>query len=347
MNPTRTRQECLDWLRANPRAIEPGQDVKVAPFRPEDAEGVARLYFAVYGDNFPLDYVYDPASIAAANAGPDLYQYVARTPSGDVVGVSALFRAAPFEGIMESGGLMVLPGYRSGFLAVNLTAATIDTLPQELGLNAVFGQCVCDLLSTQKMVRKFAYNYYAMELEAMPPRPEESVDGVGGRISLLNALRVFRDRPHTVHLPERYARFIQDIYAATGLQRTTGAPQPAGGPTRSTMNAMDAASLAKLLVHEPGTDMQAAIEAFEARHPGRHVYHLQLPLAHPALPEAVETARARGYFYAGVLPLWTGTDVLLLQKLSAEPDFSLPRLLGDDAKKLLAFIRADRESLAT
>ena len=345
MHPTRTRQECLDWLRANPRAIEPGQDVEVAPFRPEDAEGVARLYFAVYGENFPLDYVYDPASIAAANAGPDLYQYVARTPSGDVVGVSALFRAAPFEGIMESGGLMVLPGYRSGFLAVNLTAATIDTLPQELGLNAVFGQCVCDLLSTQKMVRKFSYGCYALELEAMPPRPAESVDGVGGRISLLDTLRVFRDRPHTVHLPKRYAPFIRDTYAATGLQRSTGAPQPADGPTRCTATAMDAASLAKLLVHEPGTDMEAAIEAFEARHPGRHVYHLQLPLAHPALPEAVETARAHGYFYAGVLPLWTGTDVLLLQKLQAEPDFTLPKLLGDEAKELLAFIRADLASL--
>ena len=345
MHPTRTRQECLDRLRANPKAIEPGQEVTVAPFRPEDAEGVARLYYSIYGENFPLDYVYDPAGIAAANAGPDLHQYVARTPSGDVVGVSALFRAAPFEGIMESGGLMVLPAFRSGFLALDLTAATLDTLPRELGLNAVFGQCVCDLLSTQKMVRKFAYGCYALELEAMPPRPEESIDGVGGRISLLDTLRVLCDRPHTVHLPERYAPFIRGIYAATGLERSPGAPHPATGPTRCTTTAMDAASLAKLLVHEPGTDMQAAIDAFETRHPGRHAYHLLLPLAHPALPEAVETARALGYFYAGVLPLWTGTDVLLLQKLPAEPDFTLPKLLGDEAKKLLAFIRADLASL--
>lgn len=344
---TRTRKECLDWLRANPWTIEPGQDVKIAPFRPEDAEGVARLYFAVYGENFPLDYVYDPDSIAAANTGPDLCQYVARTPSGDVVAVSALFRAAPFEGIMESGGLMVLPEYRNGFLAQGLTATTLDTLPQELGLNAVFGQCVCDLLSTQKMVRKFAYGYYALELEAMPPRPEESIDGVGGRISLLDALRVFRDRPHTVHLPERYARFIRDIYAATGLERSMGLPRPASGLTRCTATVMDAASLVKLLVHEPGTDMQASLDAFETRHPGRHVYHLQLPLAHPALPEAVETARARGYFYAGVLPLWTGTDVLLLQKLSAAPDFTLPKLLANEAKELLAFIQADLGSLTT
>jgi len=341
----RTRQESLDWLRANPKSIEPGQSVEIGPFRPEDAEGVARLYFAIYGENFPLDYVYDPAQVAAANAGPDLYQHVARTPAGDVIGITALFRAAPNPGIMESGGLMILPAYRGGSLAVRLTKASLATLPEELGLNAIVGQSVCDHLVTQKMARHFSYFSYALELESMPPRPEGSADGVGGRISLLNQLRVFRDLPHTVHLPQRYADFLKGLYALRGLERNFGQDSPAWGQTRFSTSAMDGASLAKLMVTEPGTDLDEIIDIFEADHPRRHACHLQLPLAHPGLPAAVETARRHGYFFGGLLPLWTGTDVLLLQKLGAEPDFSLPRLLDDETKNLLAFIQSDWDSL--
>lgn len=338
---TRTRKECLDWLRANPGTVEPGQSVTVGPFQPEDAEGVAKLYFAIYGENFPLDYVYDPEQIAAANAGPELYQFVTRTPSGDVVGLTALFRAAPNPYIMEWGGLMILPAYRGGTLKMRMTKASLDTLPEELGLNAIFGQSVCDHLITQKLARHFSFPPYALEMEAMPPRPEGSTDGIGGRISLLNELRVYRDLPHTVYLPERFAGFLKDLYAKYGLNRSFGTPQPASGQTRSSVTTMDGASLAKLLIDEPGADLGETIDAFEAGHPGRHAYQLQLPLAHPGLPAAAETARERGYFFGGLLPLWTGTDVLLLQKLASDPDFSLPLLLTDEAKKLMDCIRSD------
>ncbi len=342
---TRTRKENLDRLRANPGTVEPGQSVTVGPFRPEDAEGVARLYFAIYGENFPLDYVYDPEQITAANAGPELYQFVARTPAEDVVGLTAFFRVAPNPGIMESGGLMILPPYRGGTLTMRMTKASLATLPEELGLNAIFGQSVCDHLITQKLARHFSCPPYALEMEAMPPRPEGSTDGVEGRISLLNELRVYRDVPHTVHLPERFADFIKNMYTKYGLKRSFGAASPASGRTRAGVTTMEGASLAKLLVDEPGADLCEAIEAFEAGHPGRHAYHLQLPLAHPGLPAAAETAREHGYFFGGLLPLWTGTDVLLLQKLTSDPDFSLPLLLTDEARELMDCIRSDWAAL--
>lgn len=338
---TRTRKESLERLRANPGAVEPGQSVTVGPFRPEDAEGVARLYFAIYGENFPLDYVYDPEQITAANAGPDLHQFVSRTQAGDVVGLTALFRAAPNPDVMELGGLMILPAYRGGTLKTDMHEAILTTLPDELGLNAIFGQSVCDHLITQKLARNFSFPPSALEMEAMPPRPEGSNDGVGGRISLLSGFRVYRDMPHTVHLPERFAGFLKDLYAKFGLERSFGAARPANGRTHAEVTTMDGASLAKLLVDEPGADLDETIDAFEDGHPGRHAYQLQLPLAHPGLPAAAETARERGYFFGGLLPLWTGTDVLLLQKLTSDPDFSLPLLLTDEARALMDRIRSD------
>ena len=341
MHPTRTREQNLARLRANHREIAPGQAVKIGAFRPEDAEGVARLYYAVYGENFPLDYVYDPAQIAAANAGPDLHHFVARTPSGEIVAITALFRVAPNPGVMESGGLMILPAYRGSSLVVRLTRASLETLPAQLGLNAIFGQSVCDHTITQKLARHFSSISSALELESMPPRPEDSTDGVGGRISLLNQFKIYRDLPHTVHLPRRHEDILRAVYARLGLEREFGPGLAARGRTRHATSVMEGAALAKLLVTEPGADLGDVIGIFEADNPGCHARHLLLPLAHPGLPEAAETARGHGYFFAGLLPLWTGTDVLLLQKLSAPPDFTLPRILTDDSAELLAHAARD------
>lgn len=345
MTQSPTRRECLARLRADSRQIEPGQKVTVAPFQPEDAAGVARLYYLIYGENFPLDYVYDPVRIAEANAGPDFYQFVARTASGDVIGLMALFRVAPNPKIMEFGGLMILPEYRGGTLAFRLTKAILEKLPQELGLNAGFGQSVCDHVITQKLGTHFSYRPLALELEAMPPRPDGSTDGVGGRISLLNELQIYRDAPHTVYLPARYAAFLMSQYEAHGLERTFGPSQPGHGGTQFFTTTMDGASLAKLLIQEPGADLENIITRFAADFPDRHVRQLHLPLAHPGLDRAVETARRHGYFFGGLLPLWTGTDVLMLQKLAAPPDFTLPRLLTEEAKALMNYIRSDWENL--
>ena len=342
MSSYRSRKECLEWLRANPKTIVPGQDVETSVFRPEDAEGVARLYHAIYGDTFAIDSVYDPVRIAEANLGPDLHQYVARTPSGEVIGLSALFRAAPGTGILEAGGLMILPGYRGSSLVFTLFRAMMEELPRGLGLNALFGQSVCDHLMTQKLTRKFGCGSFALELESMPARPEASHDGVGGRITLLDEFRVYHDVPHTVFLPAEYAGWLQETYRTHGLTREFGAGQPLAGSTLSAVETMVAASVAKLVVQSPGEDLAGSIKAMEHAHPGCHVYQLRLPLTHPGLPAAVGAARRLGYFLGGLLPLWTDQDVLLLQKVANEPDFARPQLLTERAKQLLECVRQDR-----
>lgn len=337
----KTREECLAWIEAHPKAIAPKQDVVVDRFKPEDAEGVARLYHSVYGDAFPIEYVYDPARIREANLGPDLHQVVARTQAGDVVGLSALFRVAPGQGILESGALMILPEYRLGTLIFRLIDLTQKMAKDELHLNAVFGQSVTDHLTTQKINRKYGFQPFAFEIESMPPRP----DGDGARISLLDEFRVLRGNPHDVHLPQAYASFLRDIYAERGLERSFRAGRGRKGETVWEAQSMGAASLAKLMVTAIGADFSKVMQGLETAHPGCHAYQLQLPLWHPGLPEAVEEARGRGYCLGGLLPLWADRDVLLMQKVAGEPDFTVPHILTEQAQALVACIKADWESL--
>jgi hypothetical protein len=337
----KTRQQNINQLRHTPRFVAPNQKATVDHFRPEDAEGVARLYLAVYGDTFPIDYVYDPDLIREANADENLHQIVARTPAGDVVGLSALFRVSPGRGIRESGGLMILPEYRMGTLMLRLIDQTYRVARDELRLNTVFGQSVTDHMTTQKINRKYGLTSTAFEIESMQPRP----DGDGTRISLLNEFKVFRDIPHGVHLPEVYGPILNRLYDALGVTRERLSGGQAHGMTTCQVTTLDTASLAKMAVTRLGTDCGAAMRTMEDRHPGRHGYQLQLPLTDPGLPMAVDEARRLGYCFAGLLPLWTDTDVLLLQKVEGDPDFSAPNLLTELARELAAFVQTDRKSL--
>lgn len=332
----KTRQECLDGLRAEAYSVAPGQKVTADLFRPEDAEGIARIYYAIYGDTFPIDYVYDPERIREANLTDDLFHVVGRTESGDVVGVMALFRSAPGRGILESGGLMILPEYRQGLLLFRLYDLNQKLARSLPWLNLEYSQMVTDIETPQKMSSRFGTRGLALELEAMGPRP----GGDGRRVSFVDEFIIFRDVPHDVHLPERHAELLRGQYAALGVERRFLPGAEAAGRTSLTRSELLWADLTKILVEKIGADFAEVLRE-EGQGCASPVLQLLLPLSDPALPQAVEQARAQGYWLGGLLPLWTDADVLLLQKLASPPDFDAVFLFSDEAKTLMSRVRAD------
>ena len=75
----KTREELLAAIKSSYVPVEPGQKFTVDDFRPEDAPGVAKLYYAVYGDGFAINSVYDPEELARNASGPDLHMVLGRT----------------------------------------------------------------------------------------------------------------------------------------------------------------------------------------------------------------------------------------------------------------------------
>lgn len=341
----RSREENLARLREEAREITPGQKFEIRDFEPEDAPGVAALFYAVYGESFPVDSVYDPEQIAQANASRQVHHVVARTLSGEVIGLHAYFRNPPGRHIMELGSWMVLPAYRNTTLAVRLAQRAVGNPPAHLDLHVIFTQNVCNHLISQKMAVKYNFLSCALELEAMPPGDEDAGGGSAGRISLIGAFMLLRDAPHAVRLPGAYAPTLRRMYASRGLSREFVDDGQPRGETRSAAQSMDAASLARLTVSAIGQDIAAHIGRFGQDHPDRHVLQLALPLWQPGATLAVQAARDAGFFLAGLLPLWDDRDMLLLQKLRTEPDYSLIQLHTDEARELLELIVADRASL--
>lgn len=342
----RTREENLRRLRESD-VIKPGQKWVVDDFRPEDASGIARLFYAVYGENFPYDGVYDPEEIIRANAEKRSHHVVGRTESGDIVGVYAFFRNPPGKRIIEGGSWIVSPSYRNGTMAFRLAHKAHVSLPAKLGVNILFGQIVCDHLITQKLGEKIGSVPCAIEIEAMPPRPDAGDPGGRSRISLLDGFIPLGDDPHAVFLPPRYAAMLRDRYSALKMSREFPDDPGTELDCLCTTETMDTASLVKITVDRPGRDLAKRLRTLERANPARRVHQLYLPLWLPGASAAAEAARGLGYFLGGLLPLWADRDVLLLQKLSAVPDFQSIRLTGNDAPALLEAVVEDCRSLET
>lgn len=340
-----TREENLSTLRNAGKRVEPGQKFVVDDFRPEDARGVAELYYAVYGENFPIDSVYDPEEILAATERKETHLVVGRTENGDIVGLYALFRNPPGKHIMEAGSWIVLPSYRNTTLAMRMTRRIHSIPPAHLKLNAMFGQMVCDHVITQKMGLKYKAFFSALEIEAMPPRPDGGAGQNGQRISLLDSFIIYRDTPHAVYLPGRYAEILRGLYDTGTLSREFLDDAGPTGSSICTIQTMDNASLAKMTVDEPGADVGAQIQKMIKDYPGRHVYQVILPLWRPGASYAVEQARGMGFFLGGLLPLWDDKDALLLQRLTTATDYSNIQLYTKEARDFLDVIVADRETL--
>lgn len=340
----KTREENLAQLCEEGYVVDPGQKFVVDDFRPGDALGVARLYYRVYGEMFPVDHVYDPQELARINAGDDLYQAVGRTEKGDIVGLYALFRNPPGRKIMEAGSWIVHPDYRTTSLGLRLARKIHNKPPEDLGLDVIAGQCVCDHLTTQKLGKVIGACTSALEIEPMPARPI-SEGGAYGRISLLDQFCILHDRPHDLYLPTRYADALAAICEDAGLTRTFLDDAPPQGLTMASTQLIADAGVAKLTVEAVGEDFAGHLAAMEHAHPDMHAYQLFLPLWRPGCTFAVEAARSAGYFFGGLLPQWYDRDGLLMQKVAGTPDFDKIKLFSPQGQRLLDIIMADRESL--
>lgn len=335
------REELIQKLRETHREIEPGQEVSIGPFCPEDALGVALAYYEIYGDAFPLEHVYDPGEIARRNAADGQHTLVARTPTGEVVGLIGLFRRAPNPEIYEAGQFMVLPSYRKGSVGTKLNVVALNDLPQHLKILEVFVEAVCNHTISQRTGLSGGMIFTGLEVECMPPGASARKGGPQRNISLFLMCKVFSRTSCPVHLPEAYRAFCASIYAELGLPREVLPPAPLEGGTVAERDVIPECGLARLTVRRCGADFADAVAAAEAS--GQNAVQVVLNLGDTAAAQAVDLLRNRGYFLGGLLPHWFGSDGLVLQKLFRDPDWEAIQVCGPEAEAVRAVVRRDFE----
>ncbi|MFZ5587102.1 MAG: hypothetical protein ACOZHQ_14385 [Thermodesulfobacteriota bacterium] len=322
--------------------------VEVDLLRPEDAPQVAALFRKVYGDGYPVRDYYEPETLIAANRAGRIISSVARTAEGRVVGHVALFSHSPHPKTYESGAGLVEPEHRAGNLFTRMCAHGVAVGGPRFGVQAVWGEPVCNHVYSQRMCRSLGWISMALEVDLMPAAAYAKEKSAEGRVSAVQDFVTLRPQPHRVHLPAAYAGDVAWLYDGFDDRRelvVADDPLPAGVTTRIDNRIIPPAQVARMTLWQTGPDLDQALATAEAEAlaQGVEVCQAWLSLGDAWSGAAVEMLRARGYFLGGLLPRWFGVDGLLMQKLRRPPEWEAIKLEFDRAKRLLALVRADWE----
>jgi hypothetical protein len=312
----------------------------LAVFRPEDAPGVVACYREMYGDNFPMRYVYDPQAIVEKNVHGGQHTLVVRSPKNDVAGLAGLIPVDPENGLYEASQLMVRRAYRSQKLGRALNRAVLEDLAPAIGAAAVFGETVCNSTISQSISIESGLLPTGLELDVLP-------GGHGSKISLLYMFKIFADRPHSLFASPQDMDFLQDSCQRLGLTREfeVGAMPRTADQTVMDSERLDFAGLVRARVRTMGKDFIDRLDAF-LRQNRESIIQVQVDLAQQGAPWALDVLRARGFFLGGHLPLWRGTDYLMLQRLPREPDLDRVQMLPGQPQRILEMITTDLEQAA-
>ncbi len=326
-----------------------GEGFEVGRFRPSDAEGMVRLFLAVYGRHYPIQFFYDPEAIIRANEEGRYYSIVARTTDGEVIGVEHLFRSTPYPSLYEAGVGLVRKEFRNlGANNVMLKFLFEEFVPQQENIEEVFGEAVCNHLTMQKATGAFKHIATAIELALMPAAAYDKEKSAPGRVATLSVFRCYRPKPHRIFLPAVYEKELRAIYARLDDRRdiaVSSGKMPGNLKSRGELTVFDFAQVARISVPEAGPDLGEFLSGLEREAVSRKAVVLQvwLDLTQPWIGEAVDELRRMGYFFGGALPRWFDGDGILMQKLLCPPYFESIQLLTDFSKEMLEFIRQDRQ----
>lgn len=339
------RSEALEKLAADHRVIPDGQEYTAGYFQPADAYGVARLFHAVYGDGYPIDTYYIPERLIEENRRGTIRSVVSRTASGDVVSHIALYRSSPPNPNLYEFGLgLTLPGYRSTMAFFRVAHLAMELVGHN-GIDGIFGEAVCNHVTTQKLSLQVKSLETALEPALMPAQAYETEQSAQGRVGCLLYFRGGCDRRRKLHIPPRYREEMTLLLDGLNLDRELIVPDsilPAG-QGEIDVKRFDFAGVARCTVTTPGRGLGERLRGVEEelRREGYALVQLFVDLGQPWSGGVVELLRRQGYRFGGLLPTWFGSDGLLMQKHFVDPDFDGMKILSSRGRSLLELVRLD------
>ncbi|MDK9706166.1 MAG: aromatic amino acid lyase [Desulforhopalus sp.] len=347
-----TLPQALDKLKAEHRPVAEGQEFTVDLLQAEDAWGVARLFYQVYGDSFPFATYYIPERLLEENRLGLLYSTVARTPAGDIVGHGSMFRSsAPYPGVYEIGSHVIHPAYRGGSRTALLLQEHIkDVLIPKHGVEIYFSEAPCHQVVTQKFGAMSGLVETALEIGLMPAGAYGlSLDFPGDRVSTLLLFGPSAGDQRRLFVPDCYREALEFLLQGLTLDRLVlpaDEQPPASITTRVSTEYFDFAQVARLQILTMGQDFARALDGFEAQalQSGARVLQVFVRLGEAWNAFGIDILREQGYFFGGLAPRWFDDDGLLMQRVLDLPDSNSIKLYSQRAHRILDLIRRDIEA---
>lgn len=339
------RNEALQRLADERHAVPEGEKYEAHYFEPADGPGVARLFYTVYGDGYPIDTYYIPERLIEENRRGNIRSAVARTVSGEVVAHVAFYRSSPPNPrLYEYGVGLTLPSYRSTMAFFRTTQLLMQLVGKD-GIDGIFGEAVCNHTITQKLSRHSRCIETAVEPALMPAEAYESEWQGIGRVGCLVYFRVDVDQRKVLFVPACYRQQLGFILEGFPLDREmmpadTGIP---AGEAAIEVQRFDFAGVARCTVTRPGADLPGRLRDLERQAQADNYALLQffVDLGQPWSGGVVEQLRGQRYALGGLLPIWFGTDGLLMQKHLVDPAFAGMKIHSDRGRALMELIKSE------
>lgn len=335
--------------RVKEKIVLPDQPFIVDAFQPGDAKGMVNLFLTVYGKDYPIKTFYYRDKIIRENSLGNIYSVVARTPSGDIVGHGALFRSSPWsQNLFEIGQMLILPSYRTTFAAFKIHQYLSEDLILKILPDGIFGEAVCNHITTQKVSSLIDMKDVAIELDLMPVSAYVKEKSAPGRVSCLIQFKGIKNDAQEIFIPRMYreqADFIlQDLHLKRKISESSTS-MPLNSKSNIHRKFFSHAGVGRFNVVSTGRDFGRKLAELErlGSRKGMQVMQFFINLAEPWSGEAIEILTNKGYFLGGLAPQWFVTDGLLLQKIHTPPDVQFIKLHTPKARSLLEMILTDKK----
>ena len=327
------------------------QDFQLVSVDAVNAKHVGTVFRSVYGNDFPIQYVYQPEAVAAEIAAERLTAVLAFDAAGQPAGYVSMFKNAPNFQLWEVGNMVVNPVYKQSRLSLLLANCCQNAeLMNIAGSDGLYSEAVCHHYMTQVGSAKAGMADYALEIDQLAGSSFKEHCADTERISCVFNFIEYTKPSLPTYIPPVYETMVRTLLEPLAHREIliSAAALPQQGNLRKEEKYYEFAGTWKLAVWETGAKWREEVEALLQEAARRKVVSLQvaIDMALPHLGAAVEEMRKQGFFFGGVLPRWFGSDGLLMQVvLGGVPNFAGAKLYTQTARSLRQYCQADWEKV--
>lgn len=328
------------------RRIRTAHAVRMAG--PDDAESISRLALRAHGTVFFNEQIYYPARVREMLEQGEMQSVVAETPAGEVIGHAASVKNSPGAIVEELTFLFVDPRFNSQGCTRDIASLMLPAV-MERGVWAMRALTVTSHVHAQRSVHEFmSMRECAMLLAASPAAKVWKKTGASapGRIANMIFVRYLKSIAHSpIYVPERHRamleRIAEHIGVAFDIVGEAARGLPAGNSLiESVSNFKEGWGLITIECYGADIGAQIVSQLHHFCAEGLAIINLLLPLGDPCTPAVCGECERMNFFFAGIAPVDSGTEALLMQYVNCDADYGSIKVFSPFGKKLLDYVRS-------
>jgi hypothetical protein len=328
-------------------------DVRVRMLAAAESARLGGAFRAVYGDTYPIAWVYDAPEVARRIEEGLQISAIAETMDGELLCHSGLSLAAAGDVVGHAGQAVTLPAAQGHHIFTEVKRYLIDWVTS-CGLVGMYSEATAAHPYSQRALLELGGHETGFLLGFIPESVDSSVSRPhrGRQSAALFFLRVRPGQERLMFAPSRHREIVQDTIDVCDFRaRLAEAPARTELPARSELevSTRPGDNIAIVTVSQAGDDLTGRVDAARSRvfDDGVDALYVDLPLDRPESAHVSDSLEELRLSYAGIfLNHAAAGDVLRLQCLRQATALSHDIAVASaHGTALLDYVVADMEAV--